>query len=226
MFDSPLTEEQKKLVEENLRLAMYLAVKYTKKCGLPVDELYQEGVIGLMAAAKKWNPALSKYSSYAYRWATRMMLEYTLQQKMGGLRPIVNSRHQLPGKPMLLSNSDHDIEDEEKYEIVDRKMHEPSDYAANRELIRRIRWRIQKMPIKQRTIVRMVLAGKSVSEIKKAAGCTRQAINQNLSRFAVMIAEKLKIQWMSHKYGKCIQCRLVRCFDATGSKRCPKCSKR
>lgn len=62
------TQEQKKLVEENLLLARKLAGKYFKRRShLEFDDIYSYAVIGLIDAAKKYDPSHgAKFSTYAY----------------------------------------------------------------------------------------------------------------------------------------------------------------
>ena len=63
---APLTDEQQKLVEENLGL-VHAEVKHYW-----THEAYEDfrtaGYVGLMRAAAKFDPSKGKFSSYAWRW--------------------------------------------------------------------------------------------------------------------------------------------------------------
>ena len=57
-----------KLIESNLRLVVSIAKKYANK-GMDVDDLVQEGNLGLMRAVKKYNPTYNlRFSTYATWW--------------------------------------------------------------------------------------------------------------------------------------------------------------
>lgn len=57
-----------RLVQSNLRLVISLSKRYSGK-GVSDDDLFQEGVIGLMTAVRKFDPARGfRFSTYASNW--------------------------------------------------------------------------------------------------------------------------------------------------------------
>lgn len=69
-------EARKILVEHNLRLSVAIAKRYTKP-GVSLNDLVQEGNIGLMIAASKFNGDLDyKFSTYAVWWIKQRMTRY------------------------------------------------------------------------------------------------------------------------------------------------------
>lgn len=69
------------LVDANLRLVVSVAKGYAG-CGVPLLDLIQEGSIGLLAAARKFDPAMNcRFSTYATKWirhgVTRCILKHS-----------------------------------------------------------------------------------------------------------------------------------------------------
>lgn len=57
-----------KMVESNMRLVFSIARQYLS-IGLPLEDLIQEGAIGLMTAAERFDPVVgTKFSTYATHW--------------------------------------------------------------------------------------------------------------------------------------------------------------
>src|SRR5215208_3198055 len=60
---------RQRLIEKNLRLVVSVAKKYRGYYGLPFEDLIQEGNIGLMKAAEKFDPDRGwRFSTYATWW--------------------------------------------------------------------------------------------------------------------------------------------------------------
>lgn len=59
------TKELSEMIKKNQGLVMFIAKKYLGK-GLDLEDLLQEGYIGLLTAAKSYNKKKSKFSTYAY----------------------------------------------------------------------------------------------------------------------------------------------------------------
>ncbi len=62
------------LVVNNLRLVGALAKRY-RGLGLPIEDLIQEGAVGLMNAARKFDPRRgTRFSTYAHYWIRQAIL--------------------------------------------------------------------------------------------------------------------------------------------------------
>lgn len=66
--ESERAAARERLIIHNLRLAMKICQEY-RGCGMEIEDLFSEAVIGLMSAVDRWDPPKgSKLSSYATVW--------------------------------------------------------------------------------------------------------------------------------------------------------------
>jgi len=73
-------EALKKLVKHNLRFVVSVAKKY-KNLGIPLLDLINEGNLGLIKAAKKFDPDRDiKFISYAAWWIKQSIMKYITEQ--------------------------------------------------------------------------------------------------------------------------------------------------
>jgi RNA polymerase primary sigma factor len=93
-----------RLIEKNLRLVVSVAKRY-RGMGLPFEDLIQEGNLGLMRAAERFDPELgNRYSTYA-TWWIRQAIGRAIEDKgrairlsahaQGKVRKAVRTRNEL-----------------------------------------------------------------------------------------------------------------------------------
>lgn len=71
----------RKMVSSNLRLVISIAKEYTGR-GVPLMDLVQEGSIGLLTAARKFDPSLNfRFSTYATKWIRQGVTRCLLSSK-------------------------------------------------------------------------------------------------------------------------------------------------
>ena len=90
---------RQRLIEANLRLVVYIAKYYNGK-GLPLDDLVQEGNLGLMKAIERFDPAMGlRISTYAFYWIRGHILNALAEQVRTIRLPdeMVNSINKLRG---------------------------------------------------------------------------------------------------------------------------------
>ena len=65
------------LIRANLKLVIYYAYKYKNKTNLSLEDLIQEGNLGLMRAVELYNPSMkNRFSTYDFSWINKKMQNY------------------------------------------------------------------------------------------------------------------------------------------------------
>lgn len=67
------------MIEHNYRLVVYIAKRYVNTTGVTInsfEDLFQEGVLGLMNACQRFDPDKARFSTYATWWIRQAICRY------------------------------------------------------------------------------------------------------------------------------------------------------
>lgn len=170
-------KNSKDLVLGNLRLVVHLAKKY-QGMGLSIEDLINEGTIGLCKARNKWDPSKSngaKFSTHATWWIKASIRE-ALNNKGRTIRVPAHRTHLTEENPKV---SQLDATYQGSYKPKVESVYEESH--TNRT----ITYLLKKLKPKQQKIIKMKFGIGYEEEIKtidiaKELGLTVQAVNGNI----------------------------------------------
>lgn len=165
-----LTEEQKKLVEENHGLIYWFAKKYH----VPIEEYYDVLAQGLCMAAYHYDPSKCSFSTYAYLCMnTEMHVEYrkTLRKSEIPQGNIFHYENAWQLSDLIPTN------EKTENKVIDRISYENLISLLNDIL-----------NDKDKEVLSYILNGLTMREIAKIEGTSHQAIHNRMKK----IREKVK----------------------------------
>ena len=165
-----LTEEQKKLVEENHNLIYWFAKKYH----VPIEEYYDVLAQGLCMAAYHYDPSKCSFSTYAYLCMnTEMHVEYrkTLRKSEIPQGNIFHYENAWQLSDLIPTN-----------EKTENKVIDKISYENLTSLLNDI------LNDKDKEVLSHILNGLTMREIAKIEGTSHQAIHNRMKK----IREKVK----------------------------------
>lgn len=182
-----LTDDERRMVEEHMKLVHYTVYKLANKGWLKPnqeEDALQEGMIGLMKAVRYYDPEKgNKFSTFAVRCIQQCVLnEVRKDHQISQKHPVISLDEPMPEKFAReglqreeILPSDEDLEEEHL-----------DGYAET--LIRKLE---QMKRDKDVEILRMYLGGKKLVEIAEATGTTKQNVHQRMRRLRPMLAEMM-----------------------------------
>ena len=116
------SEAKKKLIQANLKLVVTVARKAIHMSSLPIIDLIQEGNLGLMIAAEKYNYRLGyRFSTYATWWVKQLMFK-AISEQSHCMKIPVYIQETLSKFSKVKSQMEQEINDTVKTEDVAKKM--------------------------------------------------------------------------------------------------------
>lgn len=104
-----LTDDQKKFVADNLGLIIPIVRSFNIPSNLEIEDVYQEGAIGLCIAVSKFNPDLGfKISTYARWW-----IKNCVRGAIYGSKRLIR----LPERRILINSNVRKIDERDKLEL-------------------------------------------------------------------------------------------------------------
>lgn len=120
-------ESKKKLIESNLRLVINIAKKHAGR-GFPMLDLIQEGNIGLIRAAEKFDPERGiKFSTYA-TWWIRQGIERFIKDNSKSIRIPIHVNEKINAFIKVFND------------LLRKLEREPTDEEVAQELGKKIKW--------------------------------------------------------------------------------------
>jgi RNA polymerase sigma factor (sigma-70 family) len=171
-----------------------------KKLGYSVEDLASEGTIGLMRAAKKFDPNNgAAFSTYASWWINASIKTLLIEKSRliaipvkrswdlakAGELPTTPASLDVPLRPGEEHLTLHDV-------LPDELALSPEEEAERRETSRRLKRAITKLPTaKLRLVMRRRLVGETFDEIAKRLGVSRQAVQQIEAKGVKLLRERM-----------------------------------
>jgi RNA polymerase sigma-32 factor len=140
------------IAERNLRLVIALATRYSHRSSIPLEDLVQEGTLGLMEAVERFDPGRGvRFAGYATWW----IRAYLLKHLIGNVRIVRpgrtrSDRHdffhgKLPAADISLSTIAHGDRGDALLDTLPDLSRAPADQTVEiRELAERVRDRAER----------------------------------------------------------------------------------
>ncbi len=189
---------QKKLVEHNLRFVVKIANQY--QGFMDVEDLINEGNMGLMHAAEKFDPSTgNRFSTYAVFWI-KAYIQKAIRETSKGIKFPANQFSEMKKSKWNIVSLDKSVGNDGEEEttlvsfIQDERVKEVENEFLEEEVTSRLRESIKTLNQKEQTVIikRYGLDGKepmSLSEVGTLMGYSKERIRQ-LEKRALMELKK------------------------------------
>jgi RNA polymerase primary sigma factor len=179
---------RRELIESNLRFVVRIAREY-RNSGSPIEDLISEGNVGLMEAARRFDPSRGvRFSSYAAWWIRKHMvaaLNRTLSQTSSPTPAATEVGSHRPARQRLVSLEAFTQDDADRgiLEKLAAEAEDPEAPILQKELADAIRAILPSLPKQERVILTTHYgldreAPMTLREIGRVLGCSRERVRQ------------------------------------------------
>lgn len=177
-WDEEREAPKETLVEQNMRLAFYVAHRW-RRCGLAFEDVQQEALLGLLVAAEKFDPEKgTRFSTMAVPW-----IEHHVRRAAAKIKVVdraINDRGEDKARPETVP-----VATTEEPGFIDPPSHYPApDDAAEERLMHEAMWkRIDALDARDREILCRYYGldgfkAQSQKQIAESLGLSRQRVTQ------------------------------------------------
>ena len=186
---------------EHMGLVYNIARNFARKFDCPVEDLVQEGALGLIKAIEKFDPSRgTQLSSYAYWWIAAYINRY-LQMKFPEVHvPLRSKAAMIPDRRyavMVPLDSPRGSDHGETYNLYNEypdPSPSPEDLAEASERREIVRREVRRCPMnsKARQVMRLRMEGLTYEAIGAEVGCSRQRVEQIINAVFVTLKPRLE----------------------------------
>ncbi len=216
---SRLTYQQWRLVIHNLRLVLWMARRFPRM-GIDLSDLVEEGILGLMTAARKFDSDRgTRFTTYAYYWVRQKMFR-ALHNQCNAIRwPVWKAPELisacLKGKTEGLTPGEKPVVNALwDLSLASLKTSDPTDFRAIAEIRSAVDYVLRELkPIERKVISRRFGIGcdseQTLEEIGHDFGLTRERIRQIEAQALLKLRHPARLKKL-RAYAQCSEWR-VRC---------------
>jgi RNA polymerase sigma factor (sigma-70 family) len=175
---NPLTEEQRKLVEENHNLIF----KYAIKNNIDIDEYYDLLAIGMCKAALVFDTTKGAFSTVAY---------HCMGNEMNMHRRHMNRMYIIPNNMIFSYDAymNNDCKDGENFLSTISSDIYSDEVAIGNVMLSEL---ITTLTVKEKRVMALLIDGYTQSEIAEEMNCSRQNVWKYVSRIRKKMFDYLK----------------------------------
>jgi RNA polymerase sigma factor (sigma-70 family) len=181
------------LVTENIGLANSLAQKYFNVPNVENDDVIQQARKGLVRAARAFDPAKGKFSSFAWR-----VIQNELNDLYGRQMKVATNEAVSLDEPIGRDSAGNDAT---RYDVMPDRTERGPLGIEREETAAIIKSAVDSLPEQPRTIVRMSMQGLDGEEIAAKLGISRQRVNLVLQNAHAILRKKLTQQGLRGQEG-------------------------